>query len=159
AGPSPRAFDLSVHRRDGLLVLEFEPGEVVAESVADGWEPWLGLWFPATDIPPQARRLYEENWIRVIGDVDDATARLVPERRADTGGVLDLSRAGLRTVSGFHLEYLRNIGVRSSMSVSVLRDGRLWGLIACHGADPRRLGPEVRSACELFGTAFALQLT
>ncbi|KPC82783.1 hypothetical protein ADL27_47355, partial [Streptomyces sp. NRRL F-6602] len=74
------------------------PGEVVAESVADGWEPWLGLWFPATDIPPQARRLYEENWIRVIGDVDDATARLVPERRADTGGVLDLSRAGLRTV-------------------------------------------------------------
>ncbi|MFC7466948.1 GAF domain-containing protein [Actinomadura keratinilytica] len=65
----------------------------------------------------------------------------------------------MRTVSGFHLEYLRNIGVRSSMSVSVLRDGRLWGLIACHGADPRRLGPEVRSACELFGTAFALQLT
>lgn len=218
AGPSPRAFDLSVHRRDGLLVLEFEPGEadpaasrdfyqgvrralgrlrsaasvaeccatavremraltgfervvayrfdgadgpgeVVAESVADGWEPWLGLWFPATDIPPQARRLYEENWIRVIGDVDDATARLVPERRADTGGVLDLSRAGLRTVSGFHLEYLRNIGVRSSMSVSVLRDGRLWGLIACHGADPKRLGPEVRSACELFGTAFSLHLT
>ncbi|MEU3111719.1 ATP-binding protein [Streptomyces albidoflavus] len=218
AGPSPRAFDLSVHRRDGLLVLEFEPGEadpaasrdfyqgvrralgrlrsaasvaeccatavremraltgfervvayrfdgadgpgeVVAESAADGWEPWLGLWFPATDIPPQARRLYEENWIRVIGDVDDATARLVPERRADTGGVLDLSRAGLRTVSGFHLEYLRNIGVRSSMSVSVLRDGRLWGLIACHGADPKRLGPEVRSACELFGTAFSLHLT
>lgn len=83
----------------------------------------------------------------------------MPERRADTGGVLDLSRAGLRTVSGFHLEYLRNIGVRSSMSVSVLRDGRLWGLIACHGADPKRLGPEVRSACELFGTAFSLHLT
>ncbi|MFF5638469.1 ATP-binding protein [Streptomyces sp. NPDC012825] len=134
------------------------PGEVVAEDVADGWEPWLGLWFPATDIPPQARRLYEENWIRVIADVDDPTVGLHPPLRAATDAPLDLSRAALRTVSGFHLEYLRNIGVRSSMSVSIIREGRLWGLIACHGAEPRRLAPEVRSACELFGAAFSLQL-
>ncbi|MFD6418306.1 ATP-binding protein [Streptomyces sp. NPDC060194] len=134
------------------------PGEVVAEDVVDGWEPWLGLWFPATDIPPQARRLYEENWIRVIADVDDPTVGLHPPRRAATGAPLDLSRAALRTVSGFHLEYLRNIGVRSSMSVSIIREGRLWGLIACHGAQPRRLAPEVRSACELFGAAFSLKL-
>ncbi|MCS0603513.1 ATP-binding protein [Streptomyces sp. LP11] len=211
-------FDLSAHRRDGLVLLEFEPrdendafrfagfyqevrralrrlrssgtvldccraavgevrrltgydrvvayrfdgvdgpGEVVAEDVGQGWEPWLGLWFPATDIPPQARRLYEENWIRVICDVDDPTARLRPARRPATGAPLDLSGAALRTVSGFHLEYLRNIGVRSSMSVSLLREGRLWGLIACHGAAPRTLAPEVRSACELFGTAFSMQL-
>ncbi|MFJ4715182.1 ATP-binding protein [Streptomyces sp. NPDC088785] len=213
-----RGFDLSVHRREGLAVLEFEPretadafqfaafyqevrralrrlrsaatvldccraavgevrrltgydrvvayrfdgaegpGEVVAEDVREGWEPWLGLWFPATDIPPQARRLYEENWIRVIADVDDPTARLLPERRPGTGTPLDLSGAALRTVSGFHLEYLRNIGVRSSMSVSLMREGRLWGLIACHGEAPRTLAPEVRSACELFGTAFSMQL-
>ncbi|MEV8129010.1 ATP-binding protein [Streptomyces sp. NPDC085944] len=211
-------FDLSVHRREGLVILEFEPrdesavhqfaafyqeirralrrlrsaetvidccraavgevrrltgydrvvvyrfegtdgpGEVVAEDVREGWEPWLGLWFPATDIPPQARRLYEENWIRVIRDVDDPTARLRPADRLATGAPLDLSGAALRTVSGFHLEYLRNIGVRSSMSVSLLREGRLWGLIACHGAEPRGLAPEVRSACELFGTAFSMQL-
>ncbi|MFG3103624.1 ATP-binding protein [Streptomyces sp. NPDC048182] len=211
-------FDLSAHRREGLVVLEFEPrdegdafrfagfyqevrralrrlrsagtvddccraavgevrrltgydrvvayrfdgadgpGEVVAEDVREGWEPWLGLWFPATDIPPQARRLYEENWIRVIRDVDDPTVRLRPERRPATGTPLDLSGAALRTVSGYHLEYLRNIGVRSSMSVSLLREGRLWGLIACHGAEPRTLAPEVRSACELFGTAFSMQL-
>ncbi|MEU5820505.1 MULTISPECIES: ATP-binding protein [Streptomyces] len=211
-------FDLSAHRREGLVILEFEPrdeddafrfaafyqevrralrrlrsattvidccraavgevrrltgydrvvayrfdglngpGEVVAEDVCEGWEPWLGLWFPATDIPPQARRLYEENWIRVIRDVDDPTARLRPEHRPATGAPLDLSGAALRTVSGFHLEYLRNIGVRSSMSVSLLREGRLWGLIACHGADPHTLAPEVRSACELFGTAFSMQL-
>lgn len=211
-------FDLSAHRRDGLVVLEFEPrgegdafqfasfyqqvrralrqlrfsgtvieccraavvevrrltgydrvvayrfdgvdgpGEVVAEDVREGWEPWLGLWFPATDIPPQARRLYEENWIRVICDVDDPTARLRPEQRPATGAPLDLSGAALRTVSGFHLEYLRNIGVRSSMSVSLLREGRLWGLIACHGGGPRILAPEVRSACKLFGTAFSMQL-
>ncbi|MFE2012602.1 ATP-binding protein [Streptomyces sp. NPDC059491] len=134
------------------------PGEVLAEDVAEAWESWLGLWFPATDIPPQARRLYEENWIRVIGDVDDPTVGLVPPVRAGTGTPLDLSGAALRTVSGFHLEYLRNIGVRSSMSVSVMRDGRLWGLIACHGAGPVHPAPEVRSACELFGAAFSLQL-
>lgn len=134
------------------------PGEVLAEDVTDTWESWLGLWFPATDIPPQARRLYEENWIRVIGDVDDPTVGLVPPVRIATGLPLDLSGAALRTVSGFHLEYLRNIGVRSSMSVSVMREGRLWGLIACHGSGPVRPAPEVRSACELFAAAFSLQL-
>ncbi|MEW2167855.1 ATP-binding protein [Streptomyces sp. NPDC007084] len=134
------------------------PGEVVAEEVTEAWEPWLGLWFPATDIPPQARRLYQDNWIRVITDVDDPTVRLYPEIRPGTGQPLDLSGAALRTVSAFHLEYLRNIDVRSSMSVSVLREGSLWGLIACHGAAPKVLAPEVRSACELFGAAFSLQL-
>lgn len=213
-----RRFDVSAHRRDGLLVLEFEPreeaqggfssfyqgvrralarlrgassaedccgiaaremraltgfdrvvvyrfdgedgpGEVIAEDVREAWEPWLGLWFPATDIPPQARRLYRENWIRAIADVDDPTVGLHPAVRPATGAPLDLSQSALRTVSGFHLEYLRNIGVRSSMSVSVLMEGRLWGLIACHGAEPLRLAPEVRSACEMFGAAFSLQLS
>ncbi|MFF5389581.1 ATP-binding protein [Streptomyces sp. NPDC013012] len=217
AAPGHR-FDVSAHRRDGLLIMEFEPrgaddaeargfyqgvrralarlrsardtedccrvavrevraltgfdrvvayrfdgedgpGEVVAEDVREDWEPWLGLWFPATDIPPQARRLYRENWIRVIGDVDDAAVGLHPPVREATGAPLDLSQAALRTVSGFHLEYLRNIGVRSSMSVSVLREGHLWGLIACHGAEPARITPEVRSACEMFGAAFSLQLS
>ncbi|WP_305788995.1 ATP-binding protein [Symbioplanes lichenis] len=128
------------------------PGEVIAEEVAEGWEPWLGLWFPATDIPPQARRLYERNWIRVITDVDDETARLTGTEQ------LDLSLSVLRTVSPFHLEYLRNIGVVSSMSVSLLSGGRLWGLIACHGKAPQILGPQVRSACEFFGVALSLQL-
>ncbi|MGW2209642.1 ATP-binding protein [Streptomyces sp. NPDC001781] len=218
AGPVRSSFDLGVHRRGGLVMLEFEPrepgdalrfagfyqgvrralrrlrsattvleccraaarevraltgydrvvayrfdgtdgpGEVVAEDLAGGREPWLGLWFPATDIPPQARRLYEENWIRVIADVDDPTSRLFPPVRPATGEPLDLSGSALRTVSEFHLEYLRNIGVRSSMSVSLLREGRLWGLIACHGDTPTRLAPEVRSACELFGVAFSMQL-
>ncbi|MEU8496005.1 ATP-binding protein [Streptomyces lavendulae] len=134
------------------------PGQVVAEDLVDGRDPWLGLWFPATDIPPQARRLYAQNWIRVIADVEDGPARLVPPLRPCTGRPLDLSGAALRTVSGFHLEYLRNIGVASSMSVSVLRDEELWGLIACHGDRPVRLSPELRAACEFFGAAFSLQL-
>ncbi|WP_067505466.1 ATP-binding protein [Actinoplanes sp. TFC3] len=209
----PGRFDVTVHRSEGLLVLEFEPagpavneftafyapirqalvrlqrattvveacqaavreikaitgydrvvayrfesfdgpGEVVAEEVAPEWEPWLGLWFPATDIPPQARRLYEHNWIRVIADVDDATAVLEPV----TAEPLDLSLSVLRTVSPFHLEYLRNIGVTSSMSVSLLAHGRLWGLIACHGRDVKTLSPQLRAACEFFGVALSLHL-
>ncbi|MFE6697811.1 ATP-binding protein [Streptomyces sp. NPDC057718] len=134
------------------------PGQVIAEDRSEGREPWLDLWFPASDIPPQARRLYARNWIRVIGDVDDRTAGLVPELRADTGEPLDLSASVLRTVSGYHLEYLRNIGVASSMSVSLLHEGELWGLIACHGDEPRQLSPEVRAACEFFGIALSLQL-
>ncbi|MFI1191034.1 ATP-binding protein [Streptomyces californicus] len=134
------------------------PGQVIAEARDEGREPWLGLWFPASDIPPQARRLYARNWIRVIGDVDDRTAGLLPELRQETGQPLDLSASVLRTVSGYHLEYLRNIGVASSMSVSLLHDGELWGLIACHGDEPRRLTPEVRAACEFFGIALSLQL-
>ncbi|MGW1204504.1 ATP-binding protein [Streptomyces cyaneofuscatus] len=134
------------------------PGQVIAEVRNEGREPWLGLWFPASDIPPQARRLYARNWIRVIGDVDDATVGLLPELREGTGEPLDLSGSILRTVSGYHLEYLRNIGVASSMSVSLLHDGELWGLIACHGDEPRRLTPEVRAACEFFGIALSLQL-
>ncbi|MFJ8043338.1 ATP-binding protein [Kitasatospora sp. NPDC096147] len=148
-------FDRVVaYRFDG----EDGPGEVLAEDAAPGREPWLGLWFPATDIPPQARRLYRENWIRVIGDVDDPTVGLEPPTRPATGRPLDLSGSVLRTVSGFHLEYLRNIGVRSSMSVSILFEDRLWGLIACHGDRPNRLSPELRAACEFFGIAFSMQL-
>ncbi|GAA3844994.1 ATP-binding protein [Saccharothrix violaceirubra] len=147
---------------DRVVAYRFEgadgPGEVIAESVAEPVEPWLGLWFPATDIPPQARRLYERNWIRVIHDIDDVTVALDPPVLPDTGLPLDLSDSTLRTVSGFHLEYLRNIGVASSMSVSLLHEGRLWGLIACHGLAPRRLSAEVRAACEFFGVTLSLQL-
>ncbi|MEA5360293.1 ATP-binding protein [Amycolatopsis sp., V23-08] len=147
---------------DRVVAYRFEgragPGEVIAEAIADGLEPWVGLWFPATDIPPQARRLYERNWIRVINDVGDATSALHPQTLPGGTEPLDLSDSTLRTVSSFHLEYLRNIGVGSSMSVSLLREGTLWGLIACHGLAPRRLDPEVRAACEFFGVTLSLQL-
>ncbi|MBM2616185.1 GAF domain-containing protein [Actinoplanes sp. LDG1-06] len=147
---------------DRVVAYRFEsadgPGEVIAEQVTDGWEPWLGLWFPATDVPPQARRLYERNWIRVIADVADTTARLVPGVLPATGAPLDLSLSVLRTVSPFHLEYLRNIEVTSSMSVSLLDAGRLWGLIACHGRAAKTLSPQTRAACEFFGVALSLHL-
>ena len=146
---------------DRVVAYRFDgdgPGEVIAEDVAPGWEPWLGLWFPAIDVPPQARRLYLQNWIRVIADVDDRGAALVPPLRPGTQRPLDLSGSALRTVSGYHLEYLRNIGVRGSMSISLIKDGRLWGLIACHSGTPRWLTADQRAACEMFGIALSLQL-
>lgn len=146
---------------DRVVAYRFDgdgPGEVIAEDVAPGWEPWLGLWFPAIDVPPQARRLYLRNWIRVIADVDDPGAALIPPLRPGTQRPLDLSGSALRTVSSYHLEYLRNIGVRGSMSVSLIKDGRLWGLIACHSGGPRRLTADQRAACEMFGIALSLQL-
>jgi two-component system, chemotaxis family, sensor kinase Cph1 len=146
---------------DRVVAYRFDgdgPGEVIAEDATPGWEPWLGLWFPAIDVPPQARRLYLRNWIRVIADVDDPGAALVPPLRPGTQRPLDLSSSALRTVSGYHLEYLRNIGVRGSMSVSLIKDGRLWGLIACHCGAPRRLTADQRAACEMFGIALSLRL-
>ncbi len=146
---------------DRVVAYRFDgdgPGEVIAEDVAPGWEPWLGLWFPAIDVPPQARRLYLQNWIRVIADVDDHGAALVPALQPVTQRPLDLSGSALRTVSNYHLEYLRNIGVRGSMSVSLIKDGRLWGMIACHSGAPRRLTADQRAACEMFGIALSLQL-
>ena len=146
---------------DRVVAYRFDgdgPGEVIAEDAAPAWEPWLGLWFPAIDVPPQARRLYLRNWIRVIADVDDPGAALIPPLRPGTQRPLDLSRSALRTVSGYHLEYLRNIGVRGSMSVSLIKDGRLWGLIACHSGAPRRLTADQRAACEMFGIALSLRL-
>ena len=146
---------------DRVVAYRFDgdgPGEVIAEDVAPGWEPWLGLWFPAIDVPPQARRLYLQNWIRVIADVNDRGAMLIPPQRPGTQRPLDLSGSALRTVSSYHLEYLRNIGVRGSMSLSLIQDGRLWGLIACHSGTPRRLSADQRAACEMFGIALSLQL-
>ena len=146
---------------DRVVAYRFDgdgPGEVIAEDATPGWEPWLGLWFPAIDVPPQARQLYLRNWIRVITDVDDRGAALIPPLRPGTQRPLDLSGSVLRTVSSYHLEYLRNIGVRGSMSVSLIKDGRLWGLIACHSGVPRRLTADQRAACEMFGIALSLQL-
>ncbi|MBW0116733.1 ATP-binding protein [Pseudonocardia abyssalis] len=134
------------------------PGHVIAEDRHPDWESWLGLWFPAIDVPPQARRLYLRNWIRSIADVDDPSAALVPPTVPGTDRPLDLSGSVLRSLSPYHLDYLRNIGVAASMSISLIKDGSLWGLVACHHSRPLLLAPETRAACEFLGAALSLQL-
>ena len=132
-------------------------GEVIAESVASFLPSFMGLHFPASDIPRQARRLYERNWLRLIGDTETQPVPVLPllDSRKQP---LDLSLSLLRSVSPIHIEYLRNMGVQASMSVSVLRKGRLWGLIACHHNEPLRVSFERRTAAELFGQVFSLVL-
>ena len=145
---------------DRVMVYRFEPsgaGEVIAESLNGSVDSFAGLHFPASDIPAQARRLYARNILRIISDVDDPTVMVVPTINPN-GEPLDLSMSGLRAVSPIHIEYLRNMGVKSSMSVSIMRRGKLWGLMACHGYTPLQLSYSVRTAAELFGEFFAYLL-
>lgn len=127
-------------------------GQVVAEDRLQSLESFLGLHYPASDIPAQARRLYLLNWLRVIVDIEYRRSELraapdFPQRQAP----LDLTHSTLRSVSPIHIEYLRNMGVRASMSVSLIIDGKLWGLIACHHYSPKFVPYSVRMTCELLG--------
>ncbi len=142
---------------DRVMVYRFAPdgsGEVIAEAVRSGLDRYLGLHYPASDIPKQARALYERNWLRIIADIDAPAIPVIPPHDP-AGEPLDLSLSTLRTVSSIHLEYLRNMGVAASLSVSILRDGRLWGLFACHHTEPRHISLERRTAAELFGQMFS----
>jgi light-regulated signal transduction histidine kinase (bacteriophytochrome) len=146
---------------DRVLVYRFDPewhGQVLAESRNERLPSYLRHWFPASDIPAQARELYALNRLRLIADAAYQPVPLVPPLDPRTGAPLDMSHAALRSVSPAHLEYLRNMGVAASMSISVLQENRLWGLIACHHAEPRPVPFEVRAACEFLGQVLSLQL-
>ena len=134
-------------------------GSVEAEAKEAALEPYLGLHYPASDIPRQARELCLRNWLRVIPDVRYTPARVVPSLRPQTGAPLDLSFSVLRSVSPVHLEYLANMGIRASMSISLLVGDRLWGLISCaNHSGPRRIPYETRSASEVLGRLASLQI-
>jgi chemotaxis family two-component system sensor kinase Cph1 len=142
---------------DRVKVYRFAPdwtGEVVAESNRGNLPSYLGLNFPAADIPVQARALYVRNPDRQIPDVAYVP---VPLLQTDPEPI-DLSAAVLRSVSPMHIEYLTNMSVGASMSVSILRQDKLWGLIACHHAAPLYVAPELRQACVLLGQLSAWQL-
>jgi light-regulated signal transduction histidine kinase (bacteriophytochrome)/CheY-like chemotaxis protein len=142
---------------DRVMVYQFQPdgsGEVIAEAAEAELERFHGLHYPASDIPRQARVLYQRNWLRIIADVNSTPAALT-STATHNAGLLDLSMSVLRSVSPIHIEYLRNMGVAASMSVSILREGKLWGLFACHHYSPRYISFEKRTACELFGQMFS----
>ncbi|MDB5328148.1 MAG: cph [Phycisphaerales bacterium] len=145
---------------DRVMVYRFDPewnGQVIAEAKADDLEPFFGLHYPASDIPKQARELYTKNWLRFIADRDYTPSPMVPAILPGQQP-LDMSFCVLRSVSPIHLEYLRNMGVGASMSISLVSGGRLWGLIACHHYAPRRVPFEVRTACELLAQVMSLQV-
>jgi len=130
---------------DRVMAYRFRPdssGDVVGESRADFLDAYLGRRYPASDIPAQARALYVANTLRLIADVQAATVPLVPT----DGAPLDMSASILRSVSPIHIEYLSNMGVGASMSISIVINNRLWGLLACHHMGPRQVPYSVRMA-------------
>ncbi|MDE1569112.1 ATP-binding protein [Aquabacter sp. P-9] len=144
-----------------VMVYRFDPewnGTVIAED-GDGTLPsYLDLRFPASDIPAQARELYRLNRLRIIPTCAYEPVPLVPELSPLDGVPLDMSFAALRSVSPVHLEYMRNMGTTASMSISLIVAGKLWGLISCHHAGERRVGAQVRAACDFLGRMVAQQI-
>lgn len=134
--------------------LDEDAGRVVAEARGAGLPSFLHHHFPASDIPKQARALYVRNRTRCIPDVNYVPAPIRPEGFE----MLDLSDVALRSVSPIHVRYLKNMGVAASASISIVKDGVLWGMIACHHYSPRRLSPELRAAAAGLASALARQI-
>jgi light-regulated signal transduction histidine kinase (bacteriophytochrome) len=146
---------------DRVLVYQFDNdwhGTVIAEDRSELFPSYLGHRFPASDIPKQARELYRMNRLRLIADATYSPVPVEPADRPDTGRPLDLTYAALRSVSPVHVEYMKNMGTRASMSISIIRDGELWGLICCHHRGRRVVPFLVRAACEFIGQVLSLQL-
>ncbi len=137
---------------DRVIVYRFKPdwsGEVVAEACPNGDARYMGLRFPASDIPSQARALYTACRVRMVPTSSYTPARILGP---GDGRPVDLTFASLRSISPVHLEYMRNMGVTASLGISLLCDDRLWGLITCnHESGERFLPYEARAACSLLG--------
>jgi two-component system, chemotaxis family, sensor kinase Cph1 len=141
-------------------------GQVIAENKREDIESFLGLHYPASDIPKQAKELYRLNLLRIIPDASYTPVPLEPKLNPITGAPLNLSRAALRSVSPMHTEYMSNMGVRASMSISLLHatgaspleQRQLWGLISCHHHTPKQLSYETRTICELLGQVISSQV-
>ncbi|WP_289024787.1 HWE histidine kinase domain-containing protein [uncultured Sphingomonas sp.] len=145
---------------DRVMVYRFDrdgSGVVVAEAARTGIGSFLDLRYPASDIPQQARKLYVRTPFRIIADVNAEPVPVLP-RLDESGTPIDLSLSVLRSVSPIHIEYLKNMGVGASLSISIIVEGQLWGLFACHHYAARCPSFERRSIAELFGQMFALKL-
>jgi light-regulated signal transduction histidine kinase (bacteriophytochrome) len=150
---------------DRVMVYKFDPddhGKIIAEARDPRLDSLLGHHYPASDIPQRARELYLRNRVRVLVDVNYEPSPLVPRELPATGslagGELDMSMCYLRSMSPLHLQYLRNMGVTATLVVSLVREGRLWGLIACHHYRPRNLRFALRAACELLGEVISTRI-
>ncbi|RYE33441.1 MAG: GAF domain-containing protein [Sphingobacteriaceae bacterium] len=136
---------------DRVMIYKFNEdghGRVVAEVKNDDLEPFLDLYYPATDIPKQARELYKINLTRIIADINSTSAPIITQNQ---NTALDLTHSVLRAVSPVHIQYLKNMGVASSFSISLMAKDELWGLVACHNYSPRFINYKARDAAKLIG--------
>ena len=146
---------------DRVMVYRFHAdhhGEVFAESKLDSLAPWLGLHYPEADIPKPARDLYKRLWIRPVPNAAGPLVEMTPLANPDTGQALDMTFCSLRGASVMYTEYLANMGVAASLTMPILIDGELWGMIACHHNTPTHFAHQVRAACELLAQVASLQL-
>jgi light-regulated signal transduction histidine kinase (bacteriophytochrome) len=143
---------------DRVLIYQFDRdwhGTVVAEHRGKLMPSFLGHRFPASDIPSQARLLYTKNKIRLLVDVDAWPSAVTPTDNPVTGRPLDLTYSLLRSMSPVHIEYLKNMGVRASMSISLMVRNKLWGLIVCHHTTAKLVDFAGRARCELIAKVVA----
>lgn len=147
---------------DKIMIYRFDSewnGDVIAEVKEDGMDSYMGLKFPASDVPKQARDLYKKTAYRLIPNVEYTPVRLYPVINPSTNAFTDLSHSNLRSVAGVHLEYLKNMGVVASMSTRILVDGELWGLIACHHRTAKYLSFEMCSVFELLSNVISAKIS
>ncbi|MDJ0845641.1 ATP-binding protein [Crocosphaera sp.] len=136
---------------DRVMIYRFKEdnsGVVIAEEKTPSLNSFLDLHFPETDIPPEARELYHQNLLQLISNVNAQPVAIIPDRNSLTNQPLNLSLSALRSFSPCHIEYLKNMGVSASMSLGLIKDNKLWGIIACHHYSPKYISYEVRKICE-----------
>ncbi|WP_336779837.1 diguanylate cyclase domain-containing protein [Paenibacillus illinoisensis] len=146
---------------DRVMIYEFDEqwnGKVIAEAREEQLEPFLGHHYPASDIPKQARELYLRNWLRTIVNVNYQPVEITPTLQPLTGKPLNLSLSVLRSVSPLHIEYLQNMGVGATVTISLIHDNQLWGLITCHHYSARYVPHRVRNLCNFLGAFFSSEL-
>ena len=147
---------------DRVMLYKFDDddhGVVMAEEKLDSMESYFGLHFPESDIPQPARRLFASNWIRVIPDTHIEPVQLIPSTNPTTQQPTDLTLSILRSPYSCHMEYLHNMGVGASLTISLIKDQKLWGLIACHHLTPKHVPYELRKACEFLGRVIFAELS
>ncbi len=147
---------------DRVMVYKFDPdghGKIIAEARDPRLESLLGHHYPATDIPQRARALYLQNRVRVLADVHYEPQALQPALLPLTGQPLDMSMCGLRSMSPLHLQYLKNMGVTATLVASLVRGGKLWGLVAAHHYSPRPVRASVRAAADLLAEVASTRIT
>ncbi|MBD2181433.1 GAF domain-containing protein [Planktothrix sp. FACHB-1355] len=147
---------------DRVMVYKFNAeghGCVIAEDKRQNLPSFLNLHYPATDVPKQARKLYCLNLLRLIADVNYQPVEIIPTYNPVMNNALDLSFSVLRSASPMHIEYLQNMGVGASMSISLIKDRKLWGLVACHHYSPKFVSYEVRTACQFLGQVMSVELS
>jgi len=144
---------------DRVMAYRFGPegeGNIIAESKIDSLEPYLGMTYPADDIPPQARALYVRNRVRSIADSSYVPVPLLVDPAFDDGVPIDMTLSILRGISPIHCQYMRNMNVAASLAISIVHRDKLWGLLVCHHNTPHIVTPEMRSVAKLLGQVLSL---